>query len=258
MGNSVCEVLPIPSQFERAAGDFSPTALETENGVRLPAISTTIATTTTTTTASAAATAATTAAVATATTSTAASRLERLGLVDRQGTSGEFHAGKFLDRRLAFRLRRKLHECETARPSGVAIRDDSNAVYNSALREQIAQLGLGDFEREIPYVKSHVPSHLMRKGIGLWNASSEQRIDAGLSGRNLNRIRHHHQRLESKPSARGDRNEEVGHREWWVLTRPNSSTRILQGQQICSAPTRCARSSPGIPDTPAGQAGNAR
>ena len=127
--------------------------------MHLPAISTAVAAATATAATTAAATTAATA-IATATSTAAASRLERLGLVDRQGTSGELHAGEFLDRRLALRLGRKLYERETARPAGVTIRDDSNAVDNSALREQIAQFGLGDFEREIPYVKSHVPSHL--------------------------------------------------------------------------------------------------
>lgn len=150
---------PDPLPIRKSRQGSSPTALEAARALHLPAISTTVAAATATSTTTAAASTAATS-VAPATSTATASRLERLGLVDRQGTSGELHAGEFLDRRLALRLGRKLYEREPARAAGVTIRDDSYAVDNSALREQIAQFGLGDFEREIPYVKSHVPSHL--------------------------------------------------------------------------------------------------
>jgi len=89
------------------------------------------------------------AATTAATPPTEVSFLHRPCFVDREVTSADFFAIESRDCLLGSGVIRHLHEAETLRAPGIAIRDDLNGFNLADLAEHVTEVSFGDLKREI-------------------------------------------------------------------------------------------------------------
>src|SRR5262249_34834002 len=75
--------------------------------------------------------------------------LHRLCFVDSEITSADFFAIELRDCFLGRSVVRHLHEAETFRAPGIAVRDDLNGLNLADLAEQITKVGFCDLKRKI-------------------------------------------------------------------------------------------------------------
>ncbi len=111
-------------------------------------------------TAAAAATvaAATAAATTTVAAAAAATRLARLGLIDREAPAVDFLVVKTLDGRLGLGLAAHLDEAKALAPTRVAILDDLRALHDPESGEQLLQVSVADLIGQVPDIQ--FPAHV--------------------------------------------------------------------------------------------------
>jgi hypothetical protein len=88
-------------------------------------------------------------AAATATSPAEVSFLHRPGFVDSEVTSADFFAIESGDGLIGSGVIRHLHEAETLRAPGIAIRDDLNGFNLADLAEHVTEICFCDLKREI-------------------------------------------------------------------------------------------------------------